>query len=68
MIGEIFYLQEILQIKHITRTSTHLALQILKQEWHSPNTEVTEKPKLRIELDKYNLLNNNSRQELEVEK
>jgi DNA-binding Lrp family transcriptional regulator len=61
-------LQEILQIKHITRTSTHLALQILKEEWHSPNTEVTEKPKLRIELDKYNLLNNNSRQALEVEK
>lgn len=61
-------LQAILQIKHITRTSTHLALQILKEEWHSPISEVTNKPKIQTELVKYNLLNNTSKQELEVEK
>ena len=62
-------LQEILQIKHIVRTSTHLALQILKEEWHSPNTSVADKPEMRTELEKYNLLNhNNSKNELEVEK
>jgi DNA-binding Lrp family transcriptional regulator len=62
-------LQEILQIKHITRTSTHLALQILKEEWHSPNTAVVDKPEMRTELEKYNLLNNNSSDQIrEVEK
>jgi DNA-binding Lrp family transcriptional regulator len=61
-------LQEVLKIDHITRTSTHLALQVLKEEWHSPNTAVADKPEMRSELEKYNLLNNNSRQELEVEK
>jgi DNA-binding Lrp family transcriptional regulator len=62
-------LQEILQIKYITRTSTHLALQILKEEWHSPNTAIAEKPEMKIELEKFNLLNhNNSKHELEVEK
>lgn len=64
-------LQEILQIRHITRTSTHLALQILKEEWHSPSTAITDKPEIRTEVEKYNLLNNNNNikhQELEAEK
>ena len=61
-------LQEILKIKHITRTATHLALQILKEEWFSP---IITKPEIKTEIEKYNLLNNstnNSKQELEVEK
>ena len=61
-------LQEILKIKHITRTATHLALQILKEEWFSP---IITTPEIQTELEKYNLLNNstnNSKQELEVEK
>lgn len=61
-------LQEILKIKHITRTATHLALQILKEEWFSPIITTLE---IQTELEKYNLLNNstnNSKQELEVEK
>ena len=62
-------LQKILQIRHITRTSTHLALQILKEEWHSPSTAVVEKPEIRTEVEKSNLLRNNTtHQEIEVEK
>lgn len=61
-------LQEVLQIKHITRTSTHLALQILKEEWHSPSTVIIDKPEIRTEVEKYNLLNNIKHQELEAEK
>jgi DNA-binding Lrp family transcriptional regulator len=62
-------LTSILKIKHITRTATHLALQILKEEWHSPSSEVINHPDVKIELEKTNLLNhNNSKHEIEVEK
>lgn len=61
-------LQEILQISHITRTASHLALQILKEEWHSPSTAITEKPEMKPELEKFNLLNQTSNQRIEVEK
>ena len=58
-------LQKILQIKHITRTSTHLALQILKEEWHSPSTAIVEKPEIKTEVEKSNLMR--TQQEIEVE-
>lgn len=61
-------LQKILQVQHITRTSSHLALQILKEEWHSPNSAITEKPELRLEIEKTNQLNYNLKHEIEVEK
>jgi DNA-binding Lrp family transcriptional regulator len=53
-------LTSILKIKHITRTATHLALQILKEEWHSPNTAVVDSPEMKTELEKYNLLSSNN--------
>lgn len=49
-------LTSILKIKHITRTATHLALQILKEEWHSPSSEITNHPDVKIEMEKANLL------------
>ncbi len=61
-------LQKILQIRHITRTATHLALQILKEEWLSPTTTFNNKSK-ETEPENYNSLDNsNLNNELEVEK
>ncbi len=61
-------LTSILKIKHITRTATHLALQILKEEWHSPNSAIANHPDVKPEIEKTNLLKNNTKHLLEVEK
>lgn len=51
-------IQEILKIEHITKTKTKIALQILKEEYHSPITaELT--PELQDKVEKFNLLNLN---------
>jgi len=60
-------LRQILKIEHIIKTKTQIALQILKEEHHTPK-KAELSPTLHEEFDKFNLLNNSSNKEIEVGK
>lgn len=59
-------IHKILEIEHILKTSSRIALQILKEEWHTTNKQDLP-PSFHEEVDKFNWLNNNIK-EIEVEK
>ena len=60
-------LQKILEIENIVKTKTQISLLTLKEEYYTPNKSDLS-PELHDEIEKFNLLETNTKTEIEVGK